>query len=252
LARGLSPNRPEYPALRTATAIALGLSSLLASGCLHRRHPKPPPSNAPAAPAKPAPSAPAPAKPGAPTAPVMQNEEGIASWYGHPFDGRPTSSGELYNMHDLTAAHRTLPFGTQVRVHDLDNGQDVLVRVNDRGPFVSGRILDLSYEAAKQMGMVGAGTARVRLEILNPTVMSLPGIFAVQVGAFRDRANAERLRDRIAQRFQPVMIQSFDRGDGLYHRVRVGQESSEEAARELARQLQEAGLATDTFVVRLN
>jgi rare lipoprotein A len=176
----------------------------------------------------------------------------MASWYGHPFDGRPTSSGEIYNMHDLTAAHRTLPFGTQVRVHDLDNQQEVVVRVNDRGPFVSGRILDLSYAAAKEMGMIGAGTARVRLEILNPTVLNLPGIFAVQVGAFRDRANAERLRDRIAQRFQPVIIQSFDRGDGLYHRVRVGQESSEEAARELARQLQEAGLATDTFVVRLN
>ncbi len=183
---------------------------------------------------------------------MVQNEEGIASWYGHPFDGRPTSSGEIYNMHDLTAAHRTLPFGTRVRVHDLDNGQDVVVRVNDRGPWIEGRILDLSYGAAKQMGMLGAGTARVRLEILNPAVLSAPGIFAVQVGAFRDRTNAERLRDRIAQRFQPVMIQSFDRGDGMYHRVRVGQESSEEAAHELARQLQQAGLVTDTFVVRLN
>jgi rare lipoprotein A len=264
LPRVFIPKRPEYLALRAATVLALGLSSLLASGCLHRRH-KPAPSNAPGAPTKPAPSKPGPAKPGAPSAPskapsapgapaapVVQNEEGIASWYGHPFDGRPTSSGEIYNMHDLTAAHRTLPFGTQVRVHDLDNQQEVLVRVNDRGPFVNGRILDLSYAAAKEMGMIGAGTARVRLEILNPTVLNLPGIFAVQVGAFRDRANAERLRDRIAQRFQPVIIQSFDRGDGLYHRVRVGQESSEEAARELARQLQGAGLVTDTFVVRLN
>ena len=248
----MSGKRPEHLPFRAATVLALGLSSLLASGCLHRRRHKPAPSNAPAVPAKPAPSKPPPAKPGAPAAPVVQNEEGIASWYGHPFDGRPTSSGEIYNMHDLTAAHRTLPFGTQVRVHDLDNGQDVVVRVNDRGPFVNGRILDLSYAAARQMGMIGAGTARVRLEILNPAVMSLPGIFAVQVGAFRDRANAERLRDRIAARFQPVMIQSFDRGDGLYHRVRVGQESSEEAAHELARQLQQAGLVTDTFVVRLN
>jgi rare lipoprotein A len=220
--------------------LALGLSSLLASGCLHRRrHHNPAPGKVQRAPS-------------APAAPIVQNQEGIASWYGHPFDGRPTSSGEIYNMHDLTAAHRTLPFGTQVRVHDLDNGQDVVVRVNDRGPFVEGRVLDLSYAAAKQMGMIGAGTARVQLEILNPAVMSLPGIFAVQVGAFRDRANADRLRDRIARRFQPVMIQSFDRGDGLYHRVRVGQESSEEAARELARQLQQAGLVADTFVVRLN
>jgi len=242
LSRVLSRKRPEYLALRKAIALALGLSSLLASGCLHRRHHKPAPSKVPRAPSA----------IGAPAAPIVQNEEGLASWYGHPFDGRPTSSGEIYNMHDLTAAHRTLPFGTQVRVHDLDNGQDVVIRVNDRGPFVEGRILDLSYEAARQMGMIGAGTARVRLEILNPAMLSVPGIFAVQVGAFRDRANADRLRDRIAQRFQPVMIQSFDRGDGLYHRVRVGQLSSEEAARELARQLREAGLVTDTFVVRLN
>jgi peptidoglycan lytic transglycosylase len=182
----------------------------------------------------------------------VQGEQGIASWYGHPYHGRPTSSGEIYNMYDMTAAHRTLPFGTQVRVHDLDNGRDVSVRINDRGPFVNGRIIDLSYAAAKAMGMLGAGTAMVRLEILNPTVLETPGIFAVQVGAFRERSNADRLRDRIAERFQPVIIQSFDRGDGLYHRVRVGQESSEAAARELARQLVEAGLATETFVVRLN
>jgi rare lipoprotein A len=182
----------------------------------------------------------------------VQGEQGIASWYGHPYHGRPTSSGEIYNMYAMTAAHRTLPFGTQVRVHDLDNGQAVQVRINDRGPFVEGRIIDLSYSAAKAMGMLGAGTARVQLEILNPAVLSAPGIFAVQVGAFRERANADRLRDRIAERFQPVIIQSFDRGDGLYHRVRVGQESTEAAARELGRQLQEAGLATDIFVVRLN
>ncbi|HEV2426144.1 MAG TPA: septal ring lytic transglycosylase RlpA family protein [Terriglobia bacterium] len=176
----------------------------------------------------------------------------MASWYGRPYNGRPTSSGEIYNMYAMTAAHRTLPFGTHVRVYDLDNGQTVEVRINDRGPFVEGRIIDLSYAAARAMGMAGAGIARVRLEILNPAVLSEPGIFAVQVGAFRERANADRLRDRIGERFQPVIIQSYDRGDGLYHRVRVGQESTEEAARELGRQLQQAGLATDVFVVRLN
>jgi rare lipoprotein A len=183
---------------------------------------------------------------------MVQGESGMASWYGHPFHGRPAADGEIYNMYDMTAAHKTFPFGTEVRVHDLDNGQAAVVRINDRGPFVNGRIIDLSYAAAKAIGLVGPGIARVQLEILNPAVLSEPGIFAVQVGAFRDRANADRLRDRIAERFQPVIIQSFDRGDGLYHRVRVGQESSEEAAQELARQLLEAGLATDTFVVRLN
>jgi peptidoglycan lytic transglycosylase len=235
--------RLERPERKAAKALALALAALLSSGCLHRRHRPPSARRHPP---------PAPRPRGAPPAPIVQGEQGIASWYGHPYHGRPTSSGEIYNMYDMTAAHRTLPFGTQVRVHDLDNGRDVSVRINDRGPFVNGRIIDLSYAAAKAMGMLGAGTAMVRLEILNPTVLETPGIFAVQVGAFRERSNADRLRDRIAERFQPVIIQSFDRGDGLYHRVRVGQESSEAAARELARQLVEAGLATETFVVRLN
>jgi len=247
----LCPERPQEPVRRVARALALAAAVLLASGCLHRRHRAKPATGYP----PPTPAAAPAARPGhkaAPAAPIIQGEEGLASWYGHPYHGRPTSSGEIYNMYDMTAAHRTLPFGTQVRVHDLDNGENVTVRINDRGPFVEGRIIDLSYAAAKGMGMWGAGTARVRLEILNPAVLSEPGIFAVQVGAFRERSNAERLRDRLAQRFQPVIIQSFDRGDGLYHRVRVGQESSEDAARTLERQLQESGMATETFIVRLN
>ena len=192
--------------------------------------------------------------PPAPPTPVPPGyaEEGVASWYGVPYHGRRAANGEIYDMYKLTAAHRTLPFDTMVRVTNEKNGKQVDVRITDRGPFVEGRIIDLSYAAAKAMGMVGPGMARVRLEILNPAVLSEPGVFAVQVGAFRERANAERLRDRIALRFQPVIIQSFDRGDGLYHRVRVGQESSEDAARVLERQLQDSGLVTETFVVRLN
>lgn len=185
---------------------------------------------------------------------IVQGEEGIASWYGYPYHGRPTSSGEIYNMYDLTAAHRTLPFGTRVRTHNLDNGQAVEVRINDRGPFIEGRIIDLSYAAAQAIGMVRAGTARVRLEILGPAALPSPepGVYAVQVGAFRDRDNAERLKVRIESQKGPVVIQSFDRGDGLFHRVRVGRESTEDAARALAGQLRQAGLATETFVVRLN
>ncbi len=159
-------------------------------------------------------------------------------------------------MYDLTAAHRTLPFGTQVRVHDLDNRHDVTVRINDRGPFVEGRIIDLSYAAAQAIRMVGPGTALVQLEILGlpppGSPGAEPGVYAVQVGAFRDHRNAERLRDIIAPRFGPVIIQSFDRGDGLLHRLRVGHESTQDAARELGRELREANLATETFVVRLN
>ena len=159
-------------------------------------------------------------------------------------------------MYDFTAAHRTLPFGTLLAVHDLDNGEEVMVRINDRGPFVEGRIIDLSYGAARSLHMVGPGIARVRLEISGlPSPGSPgaePGIYTVQVGAFLNLENAQRLRDSIASRFGPVMIQSFDRGDGLYHRVRVGRESTEEGAQVLAQQLRDSNLVTVTYVVRLN
>lgn len=93
-------------------------------------------------------------------------EYGIASWYGKPYHGRQTASGEKYNMNDLTAAHRTLPFGTKVRVTRLDTGQSVVVRINDRGPFVRGRVIDLSREGAKKIGMVNDGITDVRVEII--------------------------------------------------------------------------------------
>jgi rare lipoprotein A len=154
-------------------------------------------------------------------------------------------------MYDMTAAHRTLPFGTQVTVHDLENRQDVTVRINDRGPFVEGRIIDLSYAAAQAMNM--PGIAKVYLEILGlGEGGTAPGTFAVQVGAFRNQSNAERLKAHIESQFGPVIIQDFDRGDGVFYRVRVGRESSEDAALSLAKSLREANLATDTFVVRLN
>jgi rare lipoprotein A len=157
-------------------------------------------------------------------------------------------------MYAMTAAHRTLPFATQVRVHNLENNRDVTVRINDRGPFVEGRIIDLSFTSAQAMGM--PSTALVRLEILglgsSGTSAVEPGAFAVQVGAFQDRRNAELLKQAIERRFAPVFIQTFDRGDAVFYRVRVGRESSEERATELARQLRQAGFATQTFVVRLD
>ena len=153
-------------------------------------------------------------------------------------------------MYAMTAAHRTLPFGTQVRVHDLENGRSVDVRINDRGPFVEGRIIDLSYAAAQALGM--NGIARVQLEILGLGSTSLPGVYAVQVGAFRDPTNADRLKNLIEPSFGPVAIVSFDRGDGLFYRVRVGRENSEAAARDLAEKLRNANLTTATFVVRVN
>lgn len=234
---------------RALVVLTLATSAVcFSTGCLHRRRPPPPVSRRP-----PAPTAP-PTRPAPPSAPVVQGEVGIASWYGHPYHGRRTASGEIYNMYAMTAAHRTLPFGTQVRVHDLENNRDVLVRINDRGPFVEGRIIDLSFASAQDMGM--PSTALVRLEILgfgsSGTIETGPGVFAVQVGAFQDRRNAELLKQAIERRFAPVLIQTFDRGDAILYRVRVGRESSEERATELARQLRQAGFASQTFVVRLD
>ncbi len=235
---------------------------LSATGCLHRHNAPPPVARTTPPPApSPTPTTPTP-EPAPPTttppgphpapapAPIIQGEEGIASWYGHPYHGRATASGEIYNMYAISAAHRTLPFGTEVRVHDLENGRDVTVRINDRGPFIEGRIIDLSYAAAQAMGMTGI--ARVRLEILGYDSSPEPGIFAVQVGAFRERANADRLKALIEASYAPVVIQGFDRGDGTFYRVRVGSEKTEGAARDLAQKLRSANLATATFVVRMN
>ncbi len=182
---------------------------------------------------------------------------GIASWYGYPYQGRPTASGEIYNMYKLTAAHRTLPFGTVVRVHDLQNGRNVVVRINDRGPFIPGRIIDLSYAAAKRIRMVGPGSAPVVLTILGGSAAeetsAATGIYTVQVGAFHDPANADRLKATIETHFGPVTIQPYDSPvQGLMYRVRVGQLNNETAAEELAGKIARARLATETYVVRLN
>ena len=118
--------------------------------------------------------------------------EGIASWYGGKFHGRLTSSGEIFNTNDMTAAHKTLPFGTMVRVTNLDNGKSAIVKINDRGPFVEGRIIDLSRAAAEQIGMLGPGVARVSLTIISFATSA--ELYAVQVGAFANEANAEKAR----------------------------------------------------------
>lgn len=160
-------------------------------------------------------------------------EEGIASWYGKKFHGRKTSSGETYDMYAMTAAHKTLPLGTWVSVRRLDDDKQITVRVNDRGPFVQGRIIDLSYTAAKQLGMVGPGTARVEVVALGKRQTTaigdtfIPvdyynGSFTFQVGAFTDPENAERLRAKLNQKFVNAHVVPYNRGDMVFYRVRVG------------------------------
>jgi rare lipoprotein A len=177
-------------------------------------------------------------------------EEGTASWYGIPFNGRRAANGEIFDMNTLVAAHRTLPFGSVLRVTNLNNGRDVEVRVIDRGPFVGDRILDLARAAAVSLDMIGTGTARVRIELIsgpNPAV----GDFTVQIGAFADRTNAERLRDRLLTRYQPIFIQDYDAPTGHFYRVRVGQVPNPDAAQQLASRLKSSD-GFQTFVMRLD
>ena len=164
-------------------------------------------------------------------------EEGIASWYGIPFHGRRASNGEVYDMNKLTAAHRTLPFETVVRVTNLNNGKATVVRITDRGPFVDNRIIDLSMAAAREIDSVGAGVVPVRLEIVSAGIDPGSGFFTVQVGAFRERGNAERLRERLTPSYSPIFIQSYDSPDGLFYRVRVGKVPGEGAAQQFGEKL---------------
>lgn len=177
-------------------------------------------------------------------------EEGIASWYGIPFNGRPAADGEIYNMEALVAAHRLMPFNTWLRVTNLSNNKTVDVRVIDRGPFVEGRIIDLSKAAARQIDLLGPGVTRVRLEVISaPADMPSNDFYAVQVAALSIQQNAERLRDEYARRFGTAEL-AIKQGKIPLWRVLVGKEPSIDSARQLA-----SVLATEdksVFVVRLD
>jgi rare lipoprotein A len=225
------------------------LAAFVITGCAGRR---PIASSVPAAPAPeslPAPL-PTPAQPAPAPIPGIYSEEGTASWYGIPFHGRRAADGEIFDMNTMVAAHRTLPFGSVIRVTNLRNGREAEVRIIDRGPFVEGRILDLAHEAAVALDMIGTGVAQVRIELLSgpsPTA----GYFTVQVGAFTDRTNADNLRVRLLAKYQPIYIQDYDAPQAHFYRVRVGRVPSIDAAQKLAAQLR----ATDgfqTFVMRLD
>ncbi|HXM97215.1 MAG TPA: septal ring lytic transglycosylase RlpA family protein [Candidatus Dormibacteraeota bacterium] len=164
-------------------------------------------------------------------------EEGNASWYGAPFHGRRSSNGEIYDMHKLTAAHRTLPFETVVRVTNLNNGKSTIVRITDRGPFVGNRIIDLSQAAAREIESTGSGVVPVRLEVISSGIDPASGFFTMQVGAFKDIKNAERLRARLKTSYPPVFVQKYDAPDGIYYRVLVGRVSGEDEARQFSEQL---------------
>ncbi len=166
-------------------------------------------------------------------------QQGLASWYGTKFHGRKTSNGETYDMHAMTAAHKTLPLGIAVRVRNLDNGRQVVVRLNDRGPFVGDRIIDLSYAAANQLGIVKPGTAPVRIEALGypeqladgrttyrPVANSQNESYAVQVASFSSDANARRLAEDLRRRFGVAGVYRSQVNGDEFFRVRVGRYAS--------------------------
>jgi rare lipoprotein A len=242
-------------------ALALFFVAMLLAGCSHR----PAHVSTPLAPAR-----------------LGSTETGVASWYGFPYHGRRAASGEVYDMQQLTAAHRTLPFQTWVEVTNLSNGKQVDVRINDRGPFAKGRILDLSQAAARDIDMLRAGTARVRLKVIAPpppeqhdpleprepvTVTAKPAPvtaspppdrstppgalpanawFVVQAGAFSDRARAESLQATLADHLLParIVVNSDTTGSPALWRVLVGQDMTREQAAALAvRVRQDTGAA---------
>jgi rare lipoprotein A len=190
-------------------------------------------------------------KPSQSPAPAGYIEEGNASWYGVPFNGRRASNGEIYDMYKLTAAHRTLPFETIVHVTNLNNGKSTTVRITDRGPFVDNRIIDLSLAAAREIESIGPGVVPVRVEVLTQGIDPTGGFFTVQIGAFKDQGNAQRLRDRLNLSYSPIFIQQYDSPDGTFYRVRVGKVSGEDAARQFGELLRNREGVTP-IVVRLD
>jgi rare lipoprotein A len=169
-------------------------------------------------------------------------QEGIASWYGPGFHGKRTTSTEVYDQHAMTAAHRTLPLNTRVQVTNLENGRHVTVRINDRGPFVGDRVIDLSYAAASALGVVGPGTAPVRLQVLGVTGDVLPAAtYAVQVGSFADADNARQLQANLASRFERVYVVT-DGQPAAYYRVRIGPFARAEDAAVMAERIRPLGL----------
>ena len=170
----------------------------------------------------------------------------MASWYGKEYHGQPTSSGEVFDMHARTAAHRSLPFGTLAEVFCPATGKTVVVRINDRGPFIPGRIIDLSYGAAADHGIAVSGIARVRLRaaglaaapMTSREAEKLPKHLMVQVGAFRDAGNAARLRLRLLEEFRLVTLAPY----GVFTRVLIGPLGNEAEAARVAEKARDLGL----------
>jgi rare lipoprotein A len=182
---------------------------------------------------------------------IGATERGVASWYGHPYHGRPAADGEIYDMETLVAAHRTYPFQTWVRVRNIANNKTVDVRIIDRGPFVGGRVIDLSHAAATQIGLIGPGTGQVEITVIAVPANPEPALFAVQVGAFREKANADRAEQSMLAAYGAAKA-VLRQGDPPIWRILAGRENSQEAAQSLAQRIRDEQHEPEAFVVRLD
>lgn len=173
----------------------------------------------------------------------------VASWYGPEFHGKMTASGERFDMHSFSCAHRELPFGTVLNVTNISNNRVVKCIVNDRGPFVSGREIDLSYAAAKEIGLIGPGTGNVKIDYIGRDssyikevgYISSDGPYTIQTGSFREKENALHLKSGLDLKYRDVYIIEAFVNNSIYYRVRIGKFRSKEEALMLAKTLAEEG-----------
>ena len=163
---------------------------------------------------------------------------GVASWYGSGFDRHRTASGEVYNQEELTAASTVIPLGSHVMVTSLDNGRAVEVRINDHGPYVKERKIDLSHEAARTLGIVKPGTARVRIDVLSQPAgtrpVGTPIRYYVQVGSYSQQTNAQQVSSKLAAHYHDVRIDRVSAGTRSFYRVRMGSFTTRDEARQRA------------------
>ncbi len=252
-------------------ALLLSAAVALTTGCHHKPSavavavPPPPALGAPPAPVSSGPpSAPASGPTGVPAIvadsaadadfvsshPVIYSEEGIASWYGPPYDKRRGANGEIFDKNALTAAHRTLPMNSLIRVTNLSTGQSVILRVTDRGPFVPDRMLDLSLASAKAIGVWRPGLARVRVEVFAaPAPLDHGGRWCVQIGAFKNEKGAFQLRDQLTRKYRTANVIEFTGPTGHWVRIRPLEDDKTRAV-EIARELQPR--EGEAYLVRLD
>jgi rare lipoprotein A len=258
--------------LKAGTFCAIGAASvlpMLLAGCSHRQQPvayTPPPPPAAAPVSAPPTAGPTPAPPsapvGKPTAGVgideqfvethapIYTETGVASWYGPPYHNREGANGEVYNEHHVSAAHRTLPMGSLIKVTNLRTGQSEVMHVTDRGPFVPGRILDLSMAAAKDLGVWGPGTAQVRIDVYSaPHPLEVGGRWCVQIGAFSHAGAALHLQAKLEHEYRSANVIEFQGPTGYWVRIRP-EHDDRAIAMEIANTLRPAD--GEAWLVRLD